>query len=120
MSGRIEAFELDNGRYPSSEQGLRALVEEPTTEPVPLNWKGPYLQRRVPQDPWGSDYVYRSPGSRNLMSYDLLSVGPDQAEGSDRQTHHGTAVERGEQRVALPLVLRGGRRPHRGPDSATK
>jgi general secretion pathway protein G len=79
----LDAYELDNGKYPTSEQGLGALLKEPTTPPVPLRWKGPYLQKASPKDPWGNDYIYRSPGVQNTRSYDLLSYGPDGRDGGN-------------------------------------
>lgn len=79
----LDAYELDNGKYPTSEQGLGALMKEPTTPPVPRRWKGPYLQKNAPKDPWGSDYIYKSPGVQNTRSYDLLSYGPDGKEGGN-------------------------------------
>lgn len=79
----LDAYELDNGRYPSTEQGLKSLREQPTTPPIPKGWKGPYLQKPPPKDPWGSDYLYRSPGTHNPRSYDLFSYGPDEKEGGD-------------------------------------
>lgn len=85
----IQAFEaaLDmyyahNGRYPTTEQGLRALIARPTTEPVPQNWQGPYLKHgKLPKDPWGNDYRYICPGKRNVDSFDLYSLGRDGKEG---------------------------------------
>lgn len=74
----LEAFEVDTGRYPTSEEGLAALVAEP---PGVTNWRGPYLRRGVPLDPWGNPYVYRSPGQHNPHAYDLSSHGPDGREG---------------------------------------
>jgi general secretion pathway protein G len=73
----LDAFEIDNGRYPSSEEGLQALVNNPSGLP---NWRGPYV-KSVPNDPWGQPYVYQLPGSHNPNSYDLLSYGPDKQEG---------------------------------------
>src|SRR4030042_638609 len=58
----LDAYELDNGSYPTAEQGLKALVETPTTPPIPPRGKGPYLHKRVPKAPWGNDSVYTSPG----------------------------------------------------------
>ncbi|MFH1655808.1 MAG: type II secretion system major pseudopilin GspG [Candidatus Omnitrophota bacterium] len=78
----LDLYELDSGRYPTSEQGLRALVKKPTSSPVPSNWNGPYLKkRRIPTDPWRRSYVYVSPGIHNLEDYDLYSYGPDGVEG---------------------------------------
>ncbi|PLX98079.1 MAG: type II secretion system protein GspG [Desulfuromonas sp.] len=77
----LDAYELDNGGYPTTEQGLSALSQEPTVPPTPTRWKGPYLQKAVGPDPWGGEYQYKSPGQRNPRSYDLLSYGPDKREG---------------------------------------
>lgn len=64
-----------NGFYPTTEQGLRALVSKPTTEPMPARWM--QFREDVPKDAWGSDYVYRCPGLKNPDKYDLYSAGPD-------------------------------------------
>ncbi len=77
----LDSYRLDNGGYPTTEQGLRALREKPTREPVPVNWRGPYLRKDVPLDPWGRPYAYRSPGSRNATGYDLATLGRDGKEG---------------------------------------
>ncbi len=77
-------YDLDNGFYPTTEQGLQALIVAPTTPPVPNNWKGPYLDPAViRKDPWGHDYLYRCPGVKNPTGYDLYSVGPNGVEGDD-------------------------------------
>lgn len=81
FSTALDAYELDSGRYPSTEQGLLALSAKPSTPPVPSQWKGPYLQKAPPKDPWGNDYRYASPGQHNPRSYDLSSLGPDGREG---------------------------------------
>jgi len=73
----VQAYRMDTGRYPSTGQGLKALVEVPTDEP---RWRGPYLQGQVPNDPWGMPYQYRSPAS-NGREYELLSWGKDRAPG---------------------------------------
>lgn len=72
----LDAFEVDNGFYPKS---LADLVQAPSNA---KNWHGPYLDK-IPQDPWGNNYVYYYPGKHNTGSYDLLSVGPDNKEGTD-------------------------------------
>lgn len=77
---QIDAFEIDASRCPTTEEGLAALVEPP---PNVKAWKGPYLKRGVPKDPWGNDYVYRSPGQHNVSGYDLFSMGPDGHEGGN-------------------------------------
>jgi general secretion pathway protein G len=76
----LDAYRLDNGSYPSTQQGLNALWERPTVAP-PANWKSPYLRKAVPADPWGHPYVYLSPGKVNPQSYDLLSYGADGVAG---------------------------------------
>ena len=72
----LDAFEVDNGFYPKS---IQDLVTAPSNA---RNWHGPYLEK-IPQDPWGNNYVYYLPGKHNTGSYDLLSVGPDGKEGTD-------------------------------------
>ncbi len=73
----LQAYRIDVGHFPTTSQGLRALVVQPGEEP---RWRGPYLQGDVPPDPWGSPYQYRLPGS-NGRDYDLLSYGRDRAPG---------------------------------------
>jgi len=72
----LDAFEVDNGYYPKS---LQDLLQQPNNA---KNWHGPYLDK-VPQDPWGNNYLYYYPGKHNAGSYDLLSIGPDGKEGSE-------------------------------------
>jgi general secretion pathway protein G len=79
LSAALDLFEMHNGRYPTTGEGLAALRNPPSGAP---NWKGPYLKRAVPLDPWGKAYVYRSPGQHNSEDYDLLSTGPDGIEGT--------------------------------------
>ena len=80
----LELYYLDNGVYPSGDQGLRALIEMPNTGDVPENWKaGGYLAKaKLPKDPWGNEYVYISPGTHN-EDYDLYSLGKDGVEGGE-------------------------------------
>lgn len=77
----LDQYRLDNDYYPSTTQGLSALRERPTGEPDPRNWRGPYLRKAVPLDPWGRPYSYKSPGDVNRESYDLLSLGRDGQAG---------------------------------------
>ena len=77
----LDSYRLDNGAYLTTEQGLQALREKPTREPIATNWRGPYLRKEVPLDPWGRAYVYRAPGSRNPNGYDLSTLGRDGTEG---------------------------------------
>ncbi|MFN2432666.1 MAG: type II secretion system major pseudopilin GspG [Gemmatimonadota bacterium] len=79
----LDTYRLDNGSYPTTEQGLEALWSRPTSAPAPRNWTGPYLKKRVPADPWDNAYVYRSPGQANPDGYDLLSLGRDGAPGGE-------------------------------------
>ena len=81
----LDNYRLDNGAYPGTEQGLAALREKPTRAPVPANWRGPYLRKDVPNDPWGRPYIYRFPGERNVGSYDLSSLGRDGRPGGTRE-----------------------------------
>lgn len=74
----LDLFELDNGRYPSTDEGIKALRSAPGNAP---NWKGPYLRKKVPLDPWRNAYLYSSPGANNPEDYDLYSYGPDGSEG---------------------------------------
>ena len=82
LATALDAYRLDTGRYPTTEQGLTALVEAPTVDAT-SNWRGPYLRRAVPLDPWGTPYVYRSPGEQNEGGFDLLSYGADGRAGGD-------------------------------------
>jgi len=77
----LEAYRLDNDYYPSSAQGLDALRAAPQGEPQARNWRGPYLRKTVPIDPWGRPYIYKSPGDANPQGYDLLSFGRDGQPG---------------------------------------
>ena len=77
----LGAFEIDVGRYPTTQEGLQALVEEPAGV---RDWYGKYLGRSViPNDPWGNPYVYKSPGQHNTDGYDLYSLGPNGQGGGD-------------------------------------
>ena len=84
LSNALDLYQLDNGRYPSTEQGLNALIQEPSIDPVPMKWSGPYLKKKkVPKDPWGRDYIYSCPGTHNADGYDLSSFGKDGVESKD-------------------------------------
>lgn len=82
ISTALKLYQLDNGNFPTTEQGLEALLTKPGTEPVPPSWNGPYLEKN-PIDPWGNPYKYRSPGTNNKTGYDLYSMGKDQTEGTE-------------------------------------
>jgi general secretion pathway protein G len=81
LGSALDAYRLDNGRYPTTEQGLAALWQQPTTEPRPSNWRGPYLRQPVPADPWGAPFVYKYPGEHLPNGFDLSSMGADGAQG---------------------------------------
>jgi general secretion pathway protein G len=74
LGGILDLYKLDVGNYPNTEQGLKALVEQPSGV---KNWHGPYIKDdAVPQDPWNHDYAYRNPSARQKHDYDLCSMGP--------------------------------------------
>jgi len=79
----IDLFEVDNGFYPTQDQGLTALLEKPTGDPEPKNWKKYFRRRSHIIDPWGNEYVYVYPGEHNPDSFDLYSRGPDGMDGGD-------------------------------------
>ncbi len=74
----LDTYRLDTGHYPTTEQGLAALLVKPSDE---VKWQGPYLSKAVPVDPWGKPYVYRAPGQTS--EFDLLSYGKDGQPGGD-------------------------------------
>ena len=79
-------FQLDNGFYPTTEQGLEALVKEPSLPPEPLNYKKGGYMKKVPKDAWGRDFIYRCPGEHG--DFDIMSYGSDGKEGGE-----GTAAD---------------------------
>ena len=78
----LKLYELDNGNFPTTEQGLAALASSPSSAPAPGNWNGPYLES-IPSDPWGNAYKYKCPGTYNKTTYDLYSIGKDSLEETD-------------------------------------
>jgi general secretion pathway protein G len=78
----LNLYELDNGTFPTTEQGLNALYQKPGGEPQPQKWRQ-YLERKPGQDPWSREYIYRYPGTHNPDSYDLSSMGKDGVESAD-------------------------------------
>jgi len=85
IENALKLYKLDNGSYPSTEQGLLALVEKPETGTVPKKWKsGGYLEKgKVPKDPWGNEFIYLSPGLKG--DFDLISYGLDGAPGGEEE-----------------------------------
>jgi general secretion pathway protein G len=79
----LDKFRLDNGRYPTTEEGLTALVDKPDNL---ATWAGPYLRKRVvPQDGWGNAFLYERPATRGGIEYDLYSLGADGKPGGEGQ-----------------------------------
>lgn len=79
----LDLYEVDVGGYPAS---LEALVKKP---PEAESWKGPYLKRGLPKDPWGSPYGYKFPSPHSDLGYELFSLGPDKKEGTGDEIHAG-------------------------------
>ena len=77
----LQTYQSTNGFYPTTEQGLQALVSRPQVEPIPERWFK--FMDSLPKDPWASVYVYRCPGIRNPDTYDLFSAGPDRKPDTD-------------------------------------
>jgi general secretion pathway protein G len=79
FAATLDHYKLELGRYPTTDEGLKALVEQPSNAE---GWNGPYLKKKeVPKDPWGNEYSYRFPGQHG--EFDLYSLGADNAEGGD-------------------------------------
>jgi general secretion pathway protein G len=76
----LDAYEVDMGSYPQGKSGLNALLQQPREG---TGWRGPYLQKEIPLDPWGNAYIYECPGKQNPSGYDLSSMGPDARAGTD-------------------------------------
>ncbi len=76
-------FEMDAGRFPTTAEGLEALVERPSGLRESVQWRRYLDESEVPRDPWGNEYVYRHPGTVNEASYDLFSPGPDGEPGTE-------------------------------------
>jgi general secretion pathway protein G len=85
LESALDMYRMDNGRYPTTEQGLEALVSMPNIAPEPRNYRPEgYLQGgRVPLDPWSEPYQYESPGTNNAYSIDIWSLGADNSPGGD-------------------------------------
>lgn len=80
IENAMELYKLDNGFYPSNNQGISALVTRPTGDPVPQNWNGPYLKGSTPKDPWGHTYHYKNPGSHG-NDIDIFTYGANNQAG---------------------------------------
>jgi len=78
----LQAYFIDTGQFPTEAQGLQALWERPTIPPIPANWAGPYVDRQIPRDPWGNEFVYRNPGDRDLP-FSIMSFGASGRPGGE-------------------------------------
>jgi general secretion pathway protein G len=88
LSAALDLYELDTGSYPEK---LEDLVVEPGSS---KNWRGPYIKKGLPQDPWGNRYLYKKPGQNNSSSYDLSSAGPDGQENTADDITNWDSAER--------------------------
>lgn len=79
IENALELYKLDNGTYPTTDQGIEALVKKPTSDPTPMNWNGPYLKGGLPKDPWGHAYHYQNPGKHGDI--DIFTFGPKNQAG---------------------------------------
>lgn len=84
----LDSYFVDTGRFPTAQQGLQGLRLRPESE---ARWKGPYLKKEIPADPWGNPFVYRSPGRNG--GYELLSLGADGREGGEAENRDVTSWE---------------------------
>jgi general secretion pathway protein G len=84
LENALDGYKLDNGLYPTTDQGLDALIKKPEAGRIPMKWRdGGYLKpARIPKDPWGFDYHYYSPGNEN-REYEIISYGPDGEPGGE-------------------------------------
>ena len=85
LGAALDAYRLDNGRYPTTQQGLDALWEKPTIDP-PANWRAPYLRKPVPLDPWGRAYVYVFPGQENPTATTSSRMAPTASPAATART----------------------------------
>ena len=85
LATALKLYELDNGGFPTTGQGLEALIVKPTINPIPSSWNGPYIEKK-PIDPWGKPYVYVSPGEHRA-DYDLYSKGKNPNKEDDDVTN---------------------------------
>jgi len=85
LATALRLYELDNGNFPTTAQGLEALVKKPAVSPIPKYWNGPYIEKQ-PIDPWGNPYMYQSPG-KHRPDFDLYSQGKDTSSVDDDITN---------------------------------
>ena len=80
IADALDTFEVDVGRYPTTEEGLLSLYEQPGSA---KGWTKPYIKQKIGNDPWGHPYIYRFPGQKNPKGFDVFSAGPDGTEGTE-------------------------------------
>jgi general secretion pathway protein G len=89
LAASLDHFEIDLGRYPSTDEGLSVLIQPPAGLTDPNKWKGPYINKKdIPLDPWGTPYKYVYPGQNGPKTFELYSAGPDKQEGTDDDISH--------------------------------
>src|SRR5687767_1634129 len=93
----LDAYEVDMGSYPQGKSGLNALLQQPREG---TGWRGPYLQKEIPLDPWGNAYIYECPGKQNPSGYDLSSMGPDGRAGTDDDITNWQTTKRSEEHTS--------------------
>ncbi|MFV8761835.1 type II secretion system major pseudopilin GspG [Yersinia enterocolitica] len=93
LESALDMYKLDNSRYPTTEQGLQALVSKPSIQPEPCNYPQNGYIRRLPLDPWGGSYQLLSPGQHGL--FDILSYGPDGMPGTEDDISNWTIGNKG-------------------------
>ncbi len=86
----LTTYFLDCGSYPTEQQGLQALSEKPSSDPQPAGWNGPYITRKITQDPWGKDYLYQVPGPSG-QPFGIISYGSDGLEGGEGEAEDITS-----------------------------
>lgn len=80
LRNALDMYKLNGGTYPTTQQGLRALVDKPNSNPIPRMWTR--ISDKVPLDPWGTEYLYRFPGKKNATEFEIISKGKDGQEGT--------------------------------------
>jgi general secretion pathway protein G len=91
LGSALQTYKINAGNYPTTQQGLKALVEEPTSAPKPDDWVR--IADKVPTDPWGNEYGYKFPGSKDPSKFELISKGPDGIEGNEDDRSSQSSVE---------------------------
>lgn len=91
LAGHLLNYKNGAGRFPTAEQGLKALVTKPTTSPKPRRWS--QTLTKLPTDPWGNDYIYKMPGTKDQTTYEIISYGADGKAGGDDDISSQDGIE---------------------------